>query len=79
LAYTVLGSFDARSGQWTSGWPAGLDVGDVRAIEAGPGWHVFGRVLSAGGRNMIDRLTNSAATALPPAAKAMLLEAAREN
>jgi hypothetical protein len=76
-AYAVLGSFDARIGRWDSRWPAGWDLGDPDLIEAGPGWNVFGRVLAAGGKNMLDRLTNSAPSTLSAAIKTKLSQAAR--
>jgi hypothetical protein len=76
LAYAVAGSFDARSGRWDSGWPAGWDLGDPTVIESGPGWDVFGNVLVAGGQNMLDRLAKSPPSTLSPAVKAKLLQAA---
>lgn len=64
LAYTVLGSLDARRGTWPSGWPNGLDVGDPARLDAAPpGWRHFGRVIAAGGPAMRARLK----TARPPA------------
>jgi hypothetical protein len=78
LAYTVLGSLDARRGRWDSGWPAGLDLGDTRLLDSGtPGWDVFGRVLMAGGPAMLERLRTSRPASLSPEASARLLEAAK--
>ncbi len=77
LAYTVLGRFDARTGRWSSGWPAGLDVGDTTLLDRGaPGWDHFGRVLGAGGAVMRQRLLDESAETLPAEIRSRLLEAA---
>jgi len=79
LAYTVLGSFDARQGEWTSGWPGGLDLGDAGVLDAGhPGWSHFGRILVAGGERMTRRLNTFGPAPAPPGARARLLDAARQ-
>jgi hypothetical protein len=78
LAYTVLGSLDARRGRWESGWPAGLDLGDSRRLDAGePSWECFGRVLAAGGPSMLERLTSFAPAPLSTEVRAKLVEAAK--
>jgi phage FluMu protein Com len=78
LAYTVLGSLDARRGRWESGWPAGLNLGDTRLLDAGtPGWDAFGRVLAAGGPAMLERLRKSSPAPLPSDALGKLREAAK--
>ncbi len=78
LAYTVLGSLDARRGRWDSGWPAGLDLGGPQPLDSGmPGWDAFGRVLAAGGPSMLERLRSTGSASLTPDAIAKLLEAAR--
>lgn len=77
LAYTVLGSFDARRGRWDSGWPAGLDLGDVAPLEREePGWRHFGRVLAAGGPPMLSRLRDFEPAPLPGRIRDRLLQAA---
>jgi hypothetical protein len=77
LAYTVLGRFDARTGRWPSGWPAGLDVGDTGLLDRGaPGWDHFGRVLVAGGAVMRQRLVDESKETLPAEIRSRLLEAA---
>lgn len=59
LAYTVLGSLDARRGRWASGWPAGLDLGNTKLLDAGtPGWEHFGRAIAAGGPVTLHRLAD---------------------
>lgn len=78
LAYTVLGSFDARNGLTTSGWPAGLNLGDIRALDAGtPGWDHLAYVLVAGGPAMQRRLTEFQPPPLSPEVQRRLLEATR--
>jgi phage FluMu protein Com len=78
LAYTVLASLDAQRGRWSSGWPVGLDLGDTHLLDAGtPGWDAFGRVLAAGGPDMLQRLGAAAPAALPPEVGAKLLDAAK--
>ena len=77
LAYTVLGRFDARTGHWSSGWPAGLDVGDTTLLDRGtPDWDHFGRVLAAGGPTMLQRLRGGNAATLPAGVRRRLWEAA---
>lgn len=82
LAYTALGSFDARSGSGRHGWPAGLDLGDLRALDNGrPSWSLFGRVLMAGGPRMIAQLKSANPPPMPHGARDRLLsstEALRE-
>lgn len=79
LAYTVLGSFDARRGRWESGWPAGLDLGDTEPLERGePGWSYFGRVLAAGGPPMLSRLRDFEPAPLPRRFRDRLLQAAAD-
>lgn len=78
LAYTVLGSLDARTGKWTSGWPAGLDPGDVTTLDSGdPGWEPFGRVLVAGGPGMLERAADFKPAPLPTRLRDRLLAAAK--
>jgi hypothetical protein len=78
LAYTVLGSLDVWQGRWISGWPAGLSLGDTHLLDAGtPGWDAFGRVLAAGGPDMLQRLGAAPSAGLPPEAVAKLLDAAK--
>lgn len=79
LAYTVLGSFDARRGRWDSGWPAGLDLGDVEPLERGePGWRHFGLVLAAGGAPMLSRLRDFEPAPLPGRIRDRLMQAAAD-
>ena len=79
LAYTVLGSFDARSKHWESGWPAGLDLGNPAALETEfPVWKHFGRVLAAGGPEMLKRLREFKPAPLSAEVRSKLLEAARQ-
>lgn len=78
LAYTVLGSFDAHSKRWDSGWPAGLNLGDTTRFDQGtPGWEHFGRVLAVGGPSMVKRLRRFRPAPLPVDAQTKLLEAAK--
>jgi hypothetical protein len=78
LAYTVLGCQDAQRGRWDSGWPAGLDLGDVPTLESGrPGWAHFGRVLAAGGAGMLERLASFTPSPLTRDQKTKLLDAAK--
>ncbi|MCK4340768.1 MAG: zinc ribbon domain-containing protein [Phycisphaerae bacterium] len=80
LAYTVLGSFDARSRRWRSRWPAGLYLGDPALLEAGsPHWDHFGRVLAAGGPVMMQRLRDFNPPPLSAEVQSKLMEAARQT
>lgn len=79
LAYTVLGSLDARRGQWESGWPNGLDLGDPANLDKGqPGWAHFGRVIAAGGPSMLQRLSEDSRGAVPRETCTRLIEAAQK-
>jgi hypothetical protein len=78
LAYTVLGSLDARRNRWDSGWPAGLDLGATSVLESGrPGWDHFGRVAAAGGPGLLRRLTDLKLAGPPGTAQAKLVEATK--
>lgn len=80
LAYCTLGSLDARRGVWLSGWPKGLDLGDVSTLRYGkPGWSDFGRVIAAGGSAAIERLRAYHPPPLPADELDRLVEAARAN
>ena len=77
LAYTALGTLDASSGSWKSGWPSGLELGDTTPLERGtPSWSYFGRLLAAGGAGMQARLRDAPGPLPPPAIRTKLLEAA---
>ena len=78
LAYTVLGRLDARGGQWPSGWPAGLSLGEPGDLEIGqPGWQHFGCVMAAGGATMEQRLLRYRPAPLDVRARNKLLDAAK--
>ena len=77
MAYTVLGSLDARAGAWDSGWPAGL-VLDPAALESGaPGWELFGRIIAAGGPAAVRRLEETKSASLSAEVRSRLVQAAR--
>jgi hypothetical protein len=78
LAYTTVGSLDARRGSWESGWPRGLELGDPAELEQdGPGWEPFGAVLQAGGAAMLARWKDVRPAAISREIEAKLLAAAR--
>ncbi len=77
MAYTVLGSLDARAGAWDSGWPAGLTL-DPAALESGaPGWDLFGRIIAAGGPAAVRRLEETKSASLSTEVRSRLVQAAR--
>lgn len=77
LAYAALGALDARTGRWTSGWPAGFTLGPRDQLDRGqPGWDHFARILAAGGPAMIARTKSYKPAPLEPELRNRLLEAA---
>ncbi len=78
LAYSVLGSLDARTGGWSSGWPADWALPPAAELDAEqPGWRHFGLVLAAGGPTMERRLQGFEPAPLSKAQLTTLLDAAR--
>lgn len=60
FATTTIAILDARRGAASNNWPSDLEPEMLPGAESGPAWTLWGRLLSEGGAEFVNRLRKSA-------------------